>query len=327
MIKFFILLIALSITGCGTTIKKEVASLEYDIQSSQSSINKSSRYLKYNSKAYVNGGCIKPARNRKPEPYCNTQKKAKEFSLSYCSMSIGCDVALLTMDNRLDTFSKRFLASEVCSQAINHLRGDGYSADDTIMNIFESGSDSICGGTVNGFFSGLWKLAGCISSASIKIQKIEAYSNCINSKAKNCYSEYTYWINAPMKQKKSCENEVKNISHQEKKITNLSSALHKAKNTWSWKLFGGTKNTANERVTQNYNHSCKKIFSYNALLHNKAIEYAKNEECSKSISKFKEVILNFNGLLKLDKCNSDDVKDGVNRAKHDLKIAENKYCK
>ena len=153
-------------------------------------------------------------------------------------MPIGCDLALLTMGNRLDTFSERFLASEVCSQAINNLRGDGYSADDTIMNVFESASDSACGSTVNGFFSGLLKLAGCISSASIKIQKIEAYSNCLERKSRYCYSTYTNWLNEPIKQKKSCENNLRNISLQKRKITNLSNSLYKAKDTWKWKLFG-----------------------------------------------------------------------------------------
>ena len=167
------------------------------IENARSVISRSKAYLSNHSDVFVNGQCIRPSLGPKPRPYCESRSEAKEHALAYCSMSAGCDAAMLVASDELDTFSKRFLASEACGRMVAELRNEGYSPDSTALNALEALADTGCENESDGFFSGLLKLGSCVMSVSAKLAKIQSYTNCTERKAESCYSSYTSWLTAP----------------------------------------------------------------------------------------------------------------------------------
>ena len=144
---------------------------------------------------------------------------------------------MLLADN-LDTFEKKFLASEACSQMVNEIRGSNYSTDDTTINLLEAGSDEACNQNVDGFWSGLGKMVGCGMSMSIKLSKINAYSNCVNERSNKCHERYLEWKEEPYERQKQCKSNIQNINIQKEKLDRLYLKLSESKDTIAWKLFG-----------------------------------------------------------------------------------------
>ncbi|WP_027390274.1 hypothetical protein [Chrysiogenes arsenatis] len=247
------------ISGCASSIKKEVAGYEYHIQDSaqkssrlemeikgieqkiaatnseiseakqakakkermlrelSNSKDSSKRWLSNNRDVYVNGQCITPDHGKKPEPYCPSRESSRKHALAYCSLSVGCDVAMLAVGDELDTFSKRFLASEACSRSVAALQNKGYRADQTVLNAIEALSDTGCRNDGEGFWAGLAAFGGCMMSASIKITKINAFKNCVTNNQNSCYSKYTEWYQEPSQRKSSCSSSVNSITEYERK--------------------------------------------------------------------------------------------------------------
>ena len=181
------------------------------IKNARSEVSKSEAYLSSNPEVYINGQCVKPSLGPKPKPYCESRSEAKEHALAYCSMPVGCDAAMLVASDELDTFSKRFLASEACSRAVQELRNEGYSPDSTVVNALEALSDTGCSNESTGFWSFIGKVSGCLMSASIKLAKIQSYVNCIEQKTEACYSNYKSWLSSPEKRKRECIDNVRKI--------------------------------------------------------------------------------------------------------------------
>ncbi|HID99357.1 MAG TPA: hypothetical protein EYP59_03605 [Thiotrichaceae bacterium] len=229
--KTIVVLPLLFTTGCATNIKENVHNYRQQISESENSIQDSESFLQNNPDLYVGGTCIKPRRGKKPEPFCESKKKAKEFAVGYCVMPLGCDAGMALSDD-LDSFSKKFLASEACSQLVNELRGDGYSPEDTMVNILESGVDSLCEE------GGFWSIITCTTSVIMKFQKVAAFSSCVDKKSEDCYSNYNQWRNGPQKRQESCEEHVANINSERKKLEQNRELLSEAKSTFAWKIFG-----------------------------------------------------------------------------------------
>ena len=208
--------------------KNEEKQLEDNIDFSKKKIASSIRHLKSNPDVFVNLKCVTPSHKRKPEPFCNSQTKAKEFGLSYCSMSAGCDVALFVAGEKLDSFSKRFLASEACSRTIHELNRVGYTPDKIALNALEALSDTGCSDmNVDGIFTGLLWLTSCTMSYSIKMAKIMQYVNCVDRETENCYENYLNWRDEPSKRRNLCQ---KNVSQFYKENDNLKLYTEKLKN-------------------------------------------------------------------------------------------------
>ncbi|PCK30506.1 hypothetical protein [Pseudoalteromonas piscicida] len=182
-----------------------------NIERARIGISRSKAYLSSHSDVFINGQCIRPDFGPKPTPYCSSRSEAKEHALAFCSMSAGCDAAMLLASDELDTFSKRFLASEACSRAVHELRNEGYAPDSTAVNALEALSDTGCSNESDGFFAFLGKVSGCIMSASIKLAKIQSYVNCTERKANSCYSSYTDWLGAPENRERECLENFGNI--------------------------------------------------------------------------------------------------------------------
>jgi peptidoglycan hydrolase CwlO-like protein len=183
-----------------------------NIYRARGEITRSKSYLSANSDVFLNGQCVRPHLDPKPRPYCESRSEAKEYALAYCSMSAGCDAAMLLASDELDTFSKRFLASEACARAVHKLSNEGYSPDSTAVNALEALSETGCSNEGSGFFSFLGKVGGCLMSASIKLSKIQSYVNCTERKAESCYSSYIDWKEKPVKRQRECLTNMANIA-------------------------------------------------------------------------------------------------------------------
>lgn len=197
-----------SISASEESIKK----YKENIDKAKNGLLRARSYLSENSDVFINGQCKRPSLGPQPRPYCESWDEAKEHALAYCSMSAGCDATILFASDELDTFSKRFLASETCSRMVSELQDEGYSPDATAVNALEALSDTGCNNEGSGFFSAIIKGLGCVMSASIKLAKINSYINCTERKAKACYSSYTNWQNKPEKRQRECTVNVKNIA-------------------------------------------------------------------------------------------------------------------
>lgn len=201
--------------------KAQISSLEKSLSESNENIanakrilSESEQYLASNLDVFIDGQCVRPKSGRKPKPYCDSRKAAKEHALAYCSMSIGCDVAMVAMDEKLDSFAKRFLASEACSQMVSRFNNEGYSPDSTVINALEALSETGCSNKESGFWNTLGKIAGCVASASIKLQKIQSYFNCVNKSEDACYAKYKDWLNVPIDRQNACIAHLDNIKSQ-----------------------------------------------------------------------------------------------------------------
>lgn len=198
-----------SISASEESIKK----YKENIDKAKNGLLRSKSYLSGNSDVFINGQCKRPSLGPQPRPYCESWDEAKEYALAYCSMSAGCNAVILAASDELDTFAKRFLASEACSRMVSELRDEGYFPDSsTAVNALEALSDTGCNNEDSGSFSTIIKVLGCVTSASIKLAKINSYINCTERKAKACYSSYTSWQNKPEKRQRECMINVKNIA-------------------------------------------------------------------------------------------------------------------
>jgi len=271
---FYNFLCLLMASGC-STIKKDINNLEQNMHRSSIEISKlekkrvelrtkltrvrsATHYLATHKSSFVNGRCITPSRGSKPSPYCPGLNAAKKHALAYCSMSIGCDAILLTASSKLDSFSKRFLASESCQRAVAKLANKGYSVDMTVVNAIEALSDTGCNNEGNGFLSSIGKFIGCTASLTIKLQKIAVFTNCVNRNQSSCYQKYSTWLNRPSTLYSGCrdnlrivqsessesilKSELGKVSERLTKERNhyrrLSNSLQKKKESLEYKLFG-----------------------------------------------------------------------------------------
>ena len=207
--------------------KNKISSANSSIKHAENRISSSKQYLSRNRDTYISGRCVMPNLEPKPRPYCESRTKAREHSLSYCSLSVGCDVALIAAGDELDSFSKRFLASEACSIAISGLKNEGYSADTTALNALEALSDTGCKNEGSGFWSGLASLAGCTMSFSIKAAKVQSYINCVDNKADACYSKYTEWRNKPSSKLYKCNQNLSILRKESKNISQHKGVISK----------------------------------------------------------------------------------------------------
>jgi chromosome segregation ATPase len=259
-----------SISESNDTIRNSKAKLA----KSKLGISKSKRYLSENSDIFVGGRCIRPSLGSKPEPYCETQSEAKEHGLAYCSMSAGCDAAMYVASDELDTFSKRFLASEACSRMVSELKNEGYSSDATAVNALEALSDTGCSNESSGFWSAIGKGLGCMMSASIKIAKIQSYVNCTERKANTCYSSYTNWKDKPEKRKNECLTNVRSIATHSSNIPQYERNIISSLN-------------AVQKNEKNIENSSKSIFVAKKELESKQ---ARNEKYARLLAERKKTI-------------------------------------
>lgn len=180
----------------------------------KSSLDESRAYLASSEgrTIYFNKQCILPPHGSKPKPFCESRQDAREFALAYCAMPLGCDAAMALADNKLDSFSKRFLMSEACARSVAALQGEGYSADQTLVNALESATDSLCND------SGFWAAVGCLANGMVKISKAAAYLDCIDTSGDRCYRNAVNWKETPKRRQHVCMEHIDNIEKRSKEV-------------------------------------------------------------------------------------------------------------
>lgn len=225
-------LISLLFIGCTTEVTKDVSNYEEKIRSSERSERSSLSFLNTNSNVYVNSECVLPSRGPAPDPFYTTREESRKDAIAYCVGPLGCSAVGMMASDKLDTFSKRFLASEACSEMVRRQRGGSYSADSTAVNMLEAGLETK---QQDGGFFGF--LAG-VANVSIKLQKIAQYQACVSNRTDKHYNRYVEWRDRPSELKAKCERHVRNIKQERRKINLYRERISELKKSFSWKVFG-----------------------------------------------------------------------------------------
>ncbi|CAH2030051.1 hypothetical protein [Trichlorobacter ammonificans] len=233
MKKLAILLLLLLCSGCVSGIRNDIQSYERRISSRNGDINRAEKYLNNNPDVYVENTCVTPARGPKPKPLCESKEKATEYALARCAISYkGCDATLSLLGGKLDTFSKKFLASEICDRLVEHYQGNSYNSYTTARNAMEAVADR---GIERG---GFWGVVGGVTKLAIEAQKYDDFQRCRNNESSRCYNAYVDWWNGPFNKKEQCENSVKTIAASKDDIETYEYRIYKLKSKWMWRLFG-----------------------------------------------------------------------------------------
>ena len=223
---------SLFFVGCTTEVTRDVSDYEQKIKSSERSVRSSLSFLNSNSDVYVNSECVLPSRGPAPDPFYTTREESKKNAIAYCAGPLGCSALGMMASDELDTFSKRFLASEACSELVRRKRGENYNADDTTLNMLEAGLETK---QADGGFFGF--LAG-VASVSMKLQKIAKYKACVSNRTDKHYNRYIEWRDRPSELKDKCERHVRNIKQEKRKINLYRERVEELKKSFSWKVFG-----------------------------------------------------------------------------------------
>ena len=225
--------------GCASshTASQDVHYYEQEIASSQRKIDQAKRFLQNNTDVYVNGACVTPSRGRQPSPYCPSYEKAKEHAIRQCVIPIGCDLASYYFSEELDTFSKKFLASEACSRWVNSYQQGSYSLATTGVNAIESFADAKWQNNPN-------KLSGKIGAAVsilIKGQKVFNLLSCLERTREHCIQNYKSWISMPSRKKEICEEHLRTLVVERDVLRENMAILIEKKDSLVWKAFGDEK--------------------------------------------------------------------------------------
>ena len=177
---------------------------------------------------YKGGQCIElPLAEPKPEPFFDTQEKARNYALAYCSVSFGCRIGIELARDKLDTAAKRFLASQSCSLMVKNYIREGTLLDETMFNLLDAVSYEGCEEEGDGIFSGLIQGGSCIMSGATRLARVGQYINCIDYKTKEFHNTYLDWKNEPIKKKTACEKDLKVVKETPKIVAKYNDELHK----------------------------------------------------------------------------------------------------
>ncbi len=180
--------------------------------------SKSQLYLDNNTTFSIDGQCTKPPLAPKPTPLFDTQEKANNYALAYCSISFGCRVGVELAGDRLDTTTKRFLASQSCTLLVRDYVNRNTLVNETMFNLLDSVSYDTCNDETDDIFSAILKGGSCIMSGAVKLERINQYINCIEYKTEEFHNTYLDWKNEPEKKKMECDNNLKIVNETPKLI-------------------------------------------------------------------------------------------------------------
>lgn len=180
--------------------KKEMMQAQYQLEHNHTGV-------------YQDGECIAPAlATPKPEPFYESEEKAKHHALAYCSISFGCRVGVELARDTLDTGSKRFLASQGCTYMVASYQQEGTLIDETMFNLLDAVSYAGCDTEADGIFSGMMKGGSCIMNTATRLARVSQYVGCIEYKTKEFYDSYLNWKHAPQKRKDACEKDLEVVN-------------------------------------------------------------------------------------------------------------------
>lgn len=229
-----LLFFSLFVSGCASSIRKEIRSYEYQIDQQNELIQNSEKSLSNNPNVYIKGECRLPQRRSKPEPFCDTKEYARNHAVARCAIAYkGCDLALKSLKDNLDTVTKQFLASEACSRLVAKLQKEKYTPSDAFENLVGTISSDRC--EKGGFFG---KLFGCTTKVAVELAKFDKFQKCYTSEANGCYAKYVNWYNEPFDRQEKCQKNIKQIADSKNSISDLEYEIYKRKRTLTWRLFG-----------------------------------------------------------------------------------------
>ena len=220
--------------------KIEISKIQIKINTIKSLIAKAKKnkqeaenYLDYNLSNYVDNTCITPALKKKPILFFDTEEKAQKHALAYCSVSFGCRVGIELARDKLNTTSKRFLASQGCSLLLKDYIGNNTLSEETMFNLLDAVSYEGCGSEAEGILSALFKGGSCVMSTATRLARVGQYINCIDYKTEKFHNTYLDWKNEPQKKKMDCDTNVKLINNTPKIVLKLNEEISKLTNKQS----------------------------------------------------------------------------------------------
>lgn len=221
------------LSGCATSLKQEVHQLESDISQSGRRLEAAKVYLRTNPNVYRDQQCVLPARGPQPSPQCTSMEEARDYALAVCAISYkGCDVALDAVGDKLNSASKKFLASQACEAALAEMQGERYTADRAVLGAMDAAATSA---SEKGGFLGV---LGWIAKVSVEATKLDDFLKCSAQKTKTFYDRYDAWVNGPARKKTKCEAEVAAIPKEERRLAENRALLKEKKDSLLWKMFG-----------------------------------------------------------------------------------------
>jgi uncharacterized protein YlxW (UPF0749 family) len=226
-------------------LKKKITDQETEIKKIQNKINdkkelitkakkkkqEAQKYLENNLSNYTNNICLTPPLQKKPKPFFDTEEKAQKHALAYCSVSFGCRVGIELAKNKLNTASKRFLASQGCTLLIKDYMGNNTLSEETMFNLLDAVSYEGCGSESEGILSAVFKGGSCLMSTATRLARTSQYINCISYKTKKFHNTYLDWKNEPQKKKDDCETNLKLVNDSPKIITEYKKEINKLSQT------------------------------------------------------------------------------------------------
>jgi len=236
MVRIFFpfIFIAVFLSGCASSLKKEVHSLEYDLQQSNTLIRDAKTSLAENPDVYDGENCFEPKRGLEPKFSCHTAQQAKETALASCAISYkGCDAVVELYSNELDSASERFLASQACEAMLAEMQGGSLDPGRVIVDGITAYAKDRC---ENGGFFG--KLFTCPYAIAGEIVKFADFTSCVDKQSTMCLENYQNWKNGPSRRKVECESNLATISREADNVAATSRLLRKKKSSFMWKLFG-----------------------------------------------------------------------------------------
>lgn len=233
-LKFLIIIFtAFFMSGCATSLKKEVHGLEYDLQRSNSLVYKAKSSLIENSDVYDGQSCVEPKRGPKPKFSCYTAQQAQETALVSCAVEYkGCDVVVSLFSNSLDGASKRFLESQACEAMLAKMQGGELDPGKVVIDGALAIAKNSCEN--EGLLSGF----GCLVAFGGEAAKFINFVSCVDKQSTTCLENYQNWKDGPTRRKAECESNLATISSETNNIDFTSRLLREKKATLMWKLFG-----------------------------------------------------------------------------------------
>lgn len=222
-------------------LKKKITDQETEIKKIQNKINdkkelitkakhkkqEAQKYLENNLSNYTNNICLTPPLQKKPKPFFDTEEKAEKHALAHCSVSFGCRAGIELARAKLNTSSKRFLASQGCTLLLKDYMGNNTLSEETMFNLLDAVSYEGCGSEAEGILSGLFKGGSCLMSTATRLTRASQYINCISYKTEKFHNTYLDWKNEPEKKKMDCETNLKLVNDSPQIITTYKKEISK----------------------------------------------------------------------------------------------------
>ncbi len=202
------------------TLKSKLIQPRLFIEEAKKKKQQAQYHLDHNhTKVYQDKQCIAPPlETPKPEPFYDTEEKAKLHALAYCSVSFGCRVGIELAREELDTTAKRFLASQSCTFMVRTYQEEGTLLDATMFNLLDAVSYAGCDSESDDIFSAILQGGSCVMSAATRLARVGQYMHCIDYKTQAFHNPYLDWKNEPKKKKMACERQVKIVNETPKII-------------------------------------------------------------------------------------------------------------